>query len=218
MPSDDLRLIESEGRRFRDTALLDLTAPIPQYPGWTMADLVAHTGAILGRTTLVCRDLLSERPDSPRPAEGEDVIQWFDERLAEVIGVLDSSDRAVTVWGFGSAPSVGFWVTRMVIEVGVHRWDAQQALGEPEPLLEEVATTGLDEFPDMWLPRLDGVQSLLVVSSDVGRQWQFGPDDPSATVEGSVSDLYLRLMSRPSPVVLPQDWAEAVDGLAPPPR
>jgi hypothetical protein len=39
-----------------------------------------------------------------------------------------------------------------------------------------------------------------------------------ARIEATASDLYLRLMSRPSPVVLPDEWAQAVDGLAPPPK
>jgi hypothetical protein len=106
----------------------------------------------------------------------------------------------------------------MVVEVGVHRWDAEQAFGEPSPLLDDVAIAGLDEYANMWFPRLEGVQALALTATDLARHWHYGDGDPGGTVEGTASDLYLRLMSRPSPVSLPQDWADAVDGLAPPPR
>jgi hypothetical protein len=52
----------------------------------------------------------------------------------------------------------------------------------------------------------------------MGRTWVYGDGEPAAEIEGTASDLYLRLVSRPSPVVLPDEWAAAVDGLAPPPK
>lgn len=106
----------------------------------------------------------------------------------------------------------------MVIETGVHRWDAYQAFGEEDRLTDLVARSGLDEFGDMWLRHLGDVQTLQVTATDMGRSWVYGEGEPAASVEGTASDLYLRLISRPSSVDLPGDWAEAVDGLAPPPK
>lgn len=183
-----------------------------------MGGLLAHTGAILGRSSLICRNLLMERPQSPRPDEGDDIADWFEERLDEVLTVFRECDPTAPVWGFVPDPTVGMWITRMLIEVGVHRWDAEQAFGEPGPIHDEVAEAALEEFGMMWFPRLEGVQPLALTATDLGRHWHYGDRDPVVTVEGSASDLYLRLMSRPSPVQLPEDWAEAVDSLAPPPR
>ncbi|HEX6222371.1 MAG TPA: hypothetical protein VF115_14870, partial [Acidimicrobiia bacterium] len=121
-------------------------------------------------------------------------------------------------WGFGPTPSVGFWERRMVIETGVHRWDAAQAFEEEDRLIDNVARSGLDEFGHMWLPHLGDVQTLEVTATDLDRTWAYGDGFPTASVEGTASDLYLRLVSRPSPVSLPDDWAAAVDGLAPPPK
>ena len=59
-----------------------------------------------------------------------------------------------SVWGFTSKPTVGGWETRMVIETGLHRWDADQAIGEIEPLHDAVAGLGLDEYGDLYLTRL----------------------------------------------------------------
>jgi hypothetical protein len=134
-----------------------------------------------------------------------------------MLAVFRASDPTTPVWGFGPNPTIGFWERRMVIETGVHRWDASQALGEPEPLSELVAVSGLDEFGEMWLPYLGEVGPLTIEAVDLGRTWHFGGEG-GQIVEGSASDHYLRLMSRPGLVMLPEGWAKAVDGLAPPPK
>ena len=217
--ADPIDILVAEAAKFVELSETDLERPVPQYPGWTMAELAAHTGGILGRTTLICRDRVTQRPSAPRPGEGEDVLAWFRGQLDEMVDVLRSSDHGAEVWGFGPKPTIAFWVRRMLIEMGVHRWDAQSAFGSAEPLLNEVAVAGLDEYPEMWLPRLESeVRTLRLEATDLDRSWVYGEGDADADVAGTASDLYLRLMSRPSIVVLPEDWTIAVDGLAPPPR
>ncbi len=216
--ADAVELIESEGRRILDLGREDMARHVPQYPDWTMAGLLAHTGAILGRTSLICRDLLTERPQSPRPGDDDDVADWFEERLAEVLAVFRASDPTAPVWGFVPEPTIGKWIDRMQIEVGVHRWDADQAFGEPAPLLDEVADAGLDEFGAQWFHRLGALSVLALTATDLGRHWHYGDGEPASSIEAPASEIYLRLMSRPSTVVLPDDWAAAVDSLEPPPR
>jgi hypothetical protein len=71
----------------------------------------------------------------------------------------------------------------------------------------------------MWLPRLPELPVLEVKAENVGLTWVFGTGgSPLRTVTGTASDIYLRLMSRPSPVGLPNQWAAAIDGLEPPPK
>jgi hypothetical protein len=85
-------------------------------------------------------------------------------------------------------------------------------------LTDRVALVGLEEFGRFWLNNLGEVQTLEVTATDLGRSWIFGEGEPTATVSGTGSELYLRLMQRPSPVVLPEDWGAAVDGLGQPPK
>jgi uncharacterized protein (TIGR03083 family) len=216
--AENLAGIESEGRRLWLAARRDPERPVPQYPDWTLADLISHTASIHGRTALICRELPSERIHAPRLPDGKDVFDWYDETLDDLLTTLRESDPTSRCWGFGPEPNVGFWERRMAIETGVHRWDAYQAFGEEDRLTDLVARSGLEEFADLWLPLPGEPQTLQVTATDLGETWVYCDGDPTAAVEGTASDLYLRLFSRPSPVVLPQDWAEAVDGLPPPPK
>lgn len=216
LSAENLASIESEGRRLGAYVRRDPLRPVPQYPGWTMADLASHTASIHGRTTQIVTELPTERIPAPTLPDDTDVADWYDETLEGMLAILTDADPHTACWGFGPDPSVGFWERRMVIETGVHRWDAAQAFEEEDRLINNVARSGLDEFTDMWLPHLGEVQALQVTATDMGRVWTYGEREPTAEVEGTASDLYLRLLSRPSPVLLPEDWTEAVDGLAPP--
>lgn len=218
LSAENLASLESEGRRLLTAARRDPGRAVPQYPGWTLADLVNHTASIHARTVVVVTELPTERVSAPRLPEGVDVLDWYEETLESMLAVLTEADPAQECWGFVPDANVGSWETRMVIETGVHRWDAYQAFGEEDRLTDLVAVSGIDEFGGMWFPRLGDLATLEAIASDLGRSWVFGQGEPDVSIEATASDLYLRLMSRPSPVELPADWAASVDDLAPPPK
>lgn len=216
--AENLASIESEGRRLGHAAGEDPQRPVAQYPGWTLADLAAHTAAIHARTVLLCRDLPQERIPAPRLPEGRDPVAWYEETLEDLLAALTEADPEAPVWGFGAITTLGFWERRMVVETGVHRWDAEQATGREETLTDHVARSGLDELPFLWLPAMGDVRTLEVEATDLEQTWLYGVGSPEETVTGTASDLFLRLAARPSPVALPEDWAAAVDALPPPKR
>ncbi len=218
LSAENLASIESEGRRLVGYVRRDPDRAVPQYPDWTLRDLASHIASIHGRTIEIVNELPNERISSPHLPDGVDAADWAEEMLEGMLVALRTSDPDTPCWGFGPDPTVGFWERRMVIETGVHRWDAAQAFDEEDRLIDNVAGSGLDEFADMWLPHLGDVQTLLVTAADLQLDWTYGDGEPTAEVEGTGSDIYLRLVSRPSPVRLPDDWADAVDGLAPPPK
>jgi uncharacterized protein (TIGR03083 family) len=218
LSAEHLAAISSEGERIAELARQDRDRPVPQYPDWVMTDLVSHLASIHGRMTLICRDLPTERPSAPRLPDGIDVLDWYEDNLGEMLSTLRDADPDTPVWGFWPESTMGLWERRMVIETGVHRWDADQAFGDPEPLTELVALSGLNEFETMWLPRLGELPVLEAKAVDLGLTWMFASGSPLRTVSGTASDLYLRLMSRPSTVELPLQWSTAVDALEPPPK
>lgn len=211
----DLEAIEYEGWRIIELGRRSPERVVPQYPTWTLQDLVLHVAAVHGRTGVVCESLAAERVATPVMPEGVDPFDWAAEQLARLLAALAAADPDAEVWTFVPSSRLAFWGPRMVIETGVHRWDAQGAAGEPEPLLDIVATHGLDEFPELYLPRLGDVPTVELVATDLGRRWQFGTGEPEARIEGTASNLFLRLMSRPG-VQLPEVWQEAVDALGSP--
>ena len=209
---ENLAAISGEGQRLLAFARREPDRIVPQYPSWTLRDLVAHTAAIHARTAEICSTLARERIPSPALPEGSDPFDWFEDSLESMVAGLREADADAEVWTFGSDPRLRFWERRMLIETGVHRWDAQQAIEEPDPLLEIVAVNGLDEFEDQYLARLGEVPTLTLSATDVGRSWTFGNAAPAEEVSGAASDLYLRLMSRPGSE-LPAVWQQAVDSL-----
>jgi len=211
--ADHLSTIRSEGQRLLACARRDPVRPVPQYPGWALTDLVSHTASVHARTIVICHELPEERPALPQPPEGADIIEWGETTLEEMIDTLEAADPETRVWGFWPSPSIGLWERRMVVETGLHRWDGEQAFDEEGALTEDVAVAGLEEFGDMWLARLGEMPLLEVVAHDLERSWDYGTGSTAGRVEGTASDLYLRLMSRPSSVTLPAELAAGVDAL-----
>ena len=211
----DLITIEYEGWRLIELCRRTPDRIVPQYPTWTMRDLALHVATVHGRTGVICETLPPERVSGPElPAEA-DPFDWAAEQLARMLEGLAMADPDARVWTFVDDPSLGFWIRRMVIETGVHRWDAHSAVGEPVELLTGVSAHGLDEFAELYLARLGEVPTIELTATDLGRSWRFGEGEPEATIEGEASDLFLRLMSRPG-VALPRAWEQAVDALGSP--
>ena len=211
----DLALIETEGQRIIEIGQGAPAATVPQYPTWTLRDLVVHVAGVHGRTAEICRTLPRERIPTMELPSGRDAFGWAAEQLAAMLEGLRTADPDAATWTFVADPCLRFWGPRMAVETGVHRWDAESAIGNPQPLPAEVAVHGLDEFSELYLPRLGGVPAIELVAIDLGRRWRYGAGTPVATVEGTASDLFLRLMSRPG-VALPIEWERAVDALASP--
>ncbi|MFO7299344.1 MAG: maleylpyruvate isomerase family mycothiol-dependent enzyme [Actinomycetes bacterium] len=210
--------VETEGRRMLDAIRRDPGRTVPQYPQWTLADLAAHMGGIHGFVADVIGSMAQERVPRPTLPEGREPIEWAEEQHARAVAALGGADPSAPVWGFSTNSNVDRWARRMVVETGVHRWDAELPFDEPEPLPELVAVTALDEFPEMWMRFVpEGTPTLEARVVDLGRSWVYGAGEPELTVEGTASDVYLALMMRPSPVALPAKWVSACAALPPPP-
>ena len=66
-PSDDrdLAAIEYEGWRLIELGRLNPDRTVPQYPTWTMRDLVFHVAGVHGRTAMICETLPAGRIPGP---------------------------------------------------------------------------------------------------------------------------------------------------------
>jgi uncharacterized protein (TIGR03083 family) len=125
----------------------DLDAPVPTCPGWSMRDLVVHTGQVHRHKTASVSDDWTSGP-APWPDGPEsNVVEWFDEGIDEMLGVFATADLGAPSWTWCSHDhNVEWWVRRMALETLIHGADAALAVGELPVIDEVLATDGVEEL------------------------------------------------------------------------
>ena len=197
-----------------------LDAPVAACPGWDVARLVGHVGSVHRWATVAV--VTGAQPDRTAlerpPREPGSIADWFDAGVGPLADALAAVDDDAPVWNFSAYPDVGrFWPRRQAQETAVHRWDAQRAVGQPEPIEPGLAADGIDELLEVWgtmiLGGRDGIDiggSVRLVATDGRRsRGRSGPTTASSasagamrgvtadvTVRGSASDLLLLLWRR----------------------
>lgn len=220
-PQEYVAALLREGSALARAARRDPARQVPYsyYPGWSVADLVAHTGAIHRWVLEIVRERATER-GRRQPFEERDparLFAWFEAGLAALASELGSADPDEPVWSFGDEQTVGFWQRRMAHETAVHRWDAQSAFGDPEPIERRLAASGIPESLAIHVVRpLSGTavgghgESVALRCDDAPDRWVVGllPDGvrveegegtATATVAGTSSDVWLFVTGRPVP-------------------
>ena len=179
-PNDYVRSIRSDGLALAEAGDGRLQRSVPSCPGWSVADLVWHVGAvhrfwgeIAGRELLDPNEV--ERVDRP---DDTDLLAWYSAQLARLLGALDAADPETLVWSWASEdPVPTAWIhRRMAQETAVHRWDAQNASGERSPIEADVAVDGIEEFLFQFVgfepaSLADGGETVRFEAADTGDAW-----------------------------------------------
>lgn len=179
-PSFYLDHIQRDGDDFLSAARRGGTPPLPAVPccpGWTMLDLLLHLGRVhrlityrvrarmrdfegltrADRDTVAALDPRSlewiESGAPPDVAIPPELYTWYETGLSDLLGALHdvSPDEPIGTW-FPANQTARFWQRRMAHETAVHRWDAQSAIGEPQPIARDLARDGVDEIFDVMVP------------------------------------------------------------------
>lgn len=211
-----LRHLRADTERMIDVAA-DLDAEVPTCPGWTVRDVLEHTGAVFSHK-VACMRL----PGGPQryedwshgPDDGGDLLGWFRERRDELVTELETrGPEAPSYTWFPDDQTVGFWYRRMAQEAAVHRIDVESGTGHQSPVDHDLAVDGVDEVLDRFLvfqaddvgPDGPGRGTVAVRTGD--RIWRLGltadavelsrePGAAEAVVSGEPSELYLWLWGR----------------------
>ncbi|MGI8681518.1 MAG: maleylpyruvate isomerase family mycothiol-dependent enzyme [Mycobacteriales bacterium] len=133
---------------------VQLDAPVPPCPGWSVRDLVGHTGGVHRGRGEVVRRRLTTRPnlEAASPPPDADLLDWYDEGLADLVEVLRSTDPAAPMWTWWPPDqTAGFWYRRMAQETVIHRVDAELAAGRSPRVEDDLAVDGVDEVLDCFL-------------------------------------------------------------------
>lgn len=204
-----------------------LSAAVPSCPDWRVLDLIHHVALVDLRVRSHAGRGVTSRPDTdPREALGElptgsAAIQWWWDEHEALLALLDSLDPELPAWHWAPAPKqVGFWHRRIAHETAMHRWDAQIATGNVEPIETKLAVDGVAEVLDSWLPAerrkgpLDRTGVVQLVATDADHEWfvrlrgtgvalldtdtWLDHHDPQTRVSarGGASDLLLALFGR----------------------
>jgi uncharacterized protein (TIGR03083 family) len=207
-----------------NAASAGLNAAVPTCPGWSVADLVAHTGQVHRWAA----DRLEHRPERPEAevlAEAAlvpDLLGWLDDGLVDLLNVLATTPAdAEGEFFLPGAPAMrDAGLRRMVHETSVHALDAMAARLGREVAASEVwlapglAADGVDEFlTGFWVRdaplRATPARRVRMDATDAGRSWllsiagdraavtRVGADEPAdATVSGTARELYLGVWNR----------------------
>ncbi|MDH6125648.1 maleylpyruvate isomerase family mycothiol-dependent enzyme [Kitasatospora sp. GP82] len=205
--------LRRDGARLAEAASGNLGLPVPSCPGWTIADLVWHTGEVHWFWTLIANGELSSPDDyiEPERPPADALLAWFTEGVEQCAAALEQLDPALPRWSWASRKDVGFIQRRMAQETAVHAWDALAAVGRDEPIERELAVDGVAEFlahfrsatppadfPDagLHLHATDGPGEWSVRAVDGTWQVSLEHGKGAAAVKGTASDLLLLLWQR----------------------
>ncbi|MBX6357283.1 MAG: maleylpyruvate isomerase N-terminal domain-containing protein, partial [Micromonosporaceae bacterium] len=176
--------LRADGPAFRDAvANAPLDAPVPSCPEWTVLDLVHHLGAVYAWVSGHAMRGVVTPPDPRRPDRtgrpaGPAALTWWDDEFGRLMEMLDGLDPELPAWNWApQAKKAWFWHRRMAHETAVHRWDAQMAGGQAEPVEAKLAADGVSEVLDSWLPAghrrgpADRVGVVQLTAVDAGQEW-----------------------------------------------
>lgn len=209
--------VELESERFGRAARAAFDVRVPSCPEWTLGDLVWHLASVQWVWREIVRQRVLEREPIGQPEDRADaeLAPWFDEVSAGLVDALRTTDPSVRVWSWADGQQDVAWVARrQAHEAAVHRWDAQNALGSPDPIASDLAADGIVEFFD-WMVEpedaagFDGSVSVRLAPTDRGGAWtvtigdgridRSDDDQADATVRGTTSELLLLLWRRVGP-------------------
>ncbi|WP_329404033.1 maleylpyruvate isomerase N-terminal domain-containing protein [Streptomyces melanogenes] len=153
-----LRLIDERSTAFRAAVASapSLDAQVPTCPEWTLFDLVQHIGegrrdwaaTVAAGPDAAAKASAEGAPAAPR--EREALVAWLAESTEQLLDALRKAgpDRGVWMWwgASQSPPTCGAVARHQLQQMAVHTYDAQITIGAPQPLPDEVALDGVEEF------------------------------------------------------------------------
>ncbi len=187
-------------------------------PDWTLADLAVHLGGVYrwAAATLELGERAGRVPFSGSP---EEIPDWFAGSVDLIEVALVEHAPGDPAWTFGPEKVAVFWHRRMTHETSIHRWDAQTAVGTPEPIDPTMAVDGIDEIMDVLIPlkvgsnMLDEGRSVHLHATDVPGEWLIVQEAEGLAISrqhgkgtvaarGTASDLFLFASGRLDPARL----------------
>lgn len=150
-----------------------LTAP--DFGGLSWLGLpVEETGWLRG--LLARRDEQRAADELARRPLQAAVVDWFGAGAAELERQFATTPVSEPLWTWGSSQTAGFWQRMQAIEVAIHRWDAENAIGDPGPMDADLAADAIVQTFEVMAPMR---RAMLHASPGTGERFRFSPSDGS---------------------------------------
>lgn len=220
-PAEHAHLISVELARLATVKPEHLGASLPHIEGWTVHNVIGHTGWICRYVDLALAadpDTPPARASVPEPPAGADVFAWFNEARSIIGQRLDTVDPSSMHPSWTGPWSAAQWMRRLANEASMHRWDAYAAFASPEPIDARLAADGIEEVFEVFAPQrllftdLDAAgKTMHLHATDIedgewtveftqdGLTWERSHSKADVAARGPISDLLLLLWSRIPP-------------------
>ncbi len=218
---DYLHLLRVELARLGAVDPDHLNKSIPHIEGWTVSNVIGHTGWVARYATQAIAatpDAPPSRSDVPEPPPGHEVIAWYDEGQKALLAAVESADPEHICPTFTGPQPVRWWQRRLAHEASIHRWDAYAATGSPDAIDPNQARDAIDEVFEVFASvrmqfdvlggagetlhfhatDIDDGEWLVTLGAD-GIEWSHEHAKADVAARGPVSDLLLMLWGRIPP-------------------
>ncbi len=214
MDLDYRAALQREVALFVRASRTDLTAQVVHCPEWTVADLTWHMCGVLRFWRAIGTGEITSPADEARVdyerVPDDELAALLEHEAAEITNTVYDIEPATPVWSWSAQKDVGFVQRRMAQESAVHRWDAELAVGAPNPIDADLAVDGVDEFLTLFLPAeeesLAGpIDRVRLETTDRDAGWTVsigdgrcavGDGEADAVARAAASDLLLLLWTR----------------------
>lgn len=176
---------------------------VPSCPDWTLRELVIHLGEVHEWWAANIREANPEKHWEgvrTKPASPESSVDWFRAQTAALVSAISESELGSPCWTWWEAPRTLEAVARhQVQEAEIHRWDAENAVGEPNPIPLEISVDGISEFLSVHRSSIEDLDlpGLRFEATDSDEAWIINPENQiESTTSASASDLVLFLNGR----------------------
>ena len=138
MDLDYRAALQREVALFVCASRTDLTAQVVHCPEWTVADLTWHMCGVLRFWRAIGTGEITSPADEARVdyerVPDDELAALLEHEAVEITNTVYDIEPATPVWSWSAQKDVGFVQRRMAQESAVHRWDAELAVGAPNPI------------------------------------------------------------------------------------
>src|SRR5215472_1654912 len=136
-----------------------------------------HAGWVSGWMAGRADGRAAAEPPARRPLPAS-LVGWFEAGAAALEAQFRATPAGEPVWTWAASQTAGFWQRMQAIEAAIHRWDAENATGDPRPVHPDLAVDAITQTFEVMAPMRRAVSQ-----APPGRGERFGfcrTDGPGA--------------------------------------